>query len=342
MRRSRSEATLSPPHDDPCPFTEETDRRPAASQQVSRSAASNSSPFIAPLPDTSGFFSSGWPVAYLIATVIFGIGLLIGSLIPVSQPVQVARQSVPFPSSPLPPPLNCRSNYGHGRLQVGRSGNRGFQRRSCPLGRKYSLASGLMEITYDTGAKVILQGPVTYEMEANGGYLSVGKLTGKLDKEGGERGTGDEASLHPSSFILHPFVIRTPTATVTDLGTEFGVTVSRDCITQVHVLRGAVDARIVGPHGDTPRHQYVTAGRAIEIGRQDKNIKLVTFVPQSFVRTATCGRRACQNRLHEGHFGRQPHRLLAIGRDRQHNGARLGQCPGPPHCGRKTARSAPA
>ena len=51
------------------------------------------------------------------------------------------------------------------------------------LGDTFALASGLMEITYDTGAKVILQGPVTYEVEANGGYLAVGKLTGKLEKK---------------------------------------------------------------------------------------------------------------------------------------------------------------
>ena len=58
------------------------------------------------------------------------------------------------------------------------------------LGDKYALASGLMEITYDTGAKVILQGPVTYEVESkDGGYLSVGKLTARLEKkaEGGRR-----------------------------------------------------------------------------------------------------------------------------------------------------------
>ena len=51
------------------------------------------------------------------------------------------------------------------------------------LGRKYKLDAGLMEITYDTGAKVILQGPVTYEVEsANGGYLSLGKLTARIEK----------------------------------------------------------------------------------------------------------------------------------------------------------------
>ncbi len=37
------------------------------------------------------------------------------------------------------------------------------------LGRKYILDSGLLEITYDTGAKVILQGPCTYEVESTAG-----------------------------------------------------------------------------------------------------------------------------------------------------------------------------
>ena len=98
------------------------------------------------------------------------------------------------------------------------------------LGQKFELASGLMEITYDTGAKVILQGPVTYEVESNGGYLSVGKLTGKLEKkaEGGRR----KAEATSTSSIPHPLppfpsVIHTPTATVTDLGTEFGVEVDK-------------------------------------------------------------------------------------------------------------------
>ena len=53
-----------------------------------------------------------------------------------------------------------------------------------PLGRKYKLDSGLMEITYDTGAKVILQGPMTYEVDsAAGGYLSFGKLTAKVERK---------------------------------------------------------------------------------------------------------------------------------------------------------------
>ena len=60
-----------------------------------------------------------------------------------------------------------------------------FDSPGVPLGRKYELASGLMEITYDTGARVILQGPVTYEVESRaGGYLAVGKLTARVEGRG--------------------------------------------------------------------------------------------------------------------------------------------------------------
>ena len=47
------------------------------------------------LHNTLGYFSDGMPLAYLIATVLTGLGLLIGSLIPVSHPEQIARNSVP-------------------------------------------------------------------------------------------------------------------------------------------------------------------------------------------------------------------------------------------------------
>ena len=44
-------------------------------------------------------------------------------------------------------------------------------------------------------------------------------------------------------------MIRTPTATVTDLGTEFGVEVSQTGATETHVLRGAVEVRIINSSG---------------------------------------------------------------------------------------------
>jgi hypothetical protein len=99
------------------------------------------------------------------------------------------------------------------------------------VGREFILDSGQMELTFSSGARVILQGPVSFQVESNGGLLSVGVLTGKYEQSHKTR---------PNSPTAAPFVIRTPTATVTDLGTEFGVEVAKDGRTSSYVFSGAV------------------------------------------------------------------------------------------------------
>ena len=99
--------------------------------------------------------------------MIFGLGLLIGSLIPVSHPEQIARQSV----TPLYGTGRGRGQWslvgriaGHGRLPSSkRSKSRSRDRpETAPdsrlLGDKFALVSGLMEITYDTGARSYYKG----------------------------------------------------------------------------------------------------------------------------------------------------------------------------------------
>ncbi len=150
-----------------------------------------------------------------------------------------------------------------------------------PLGRQYALASGLIEIAYRGGARVILQGPCTYNVESpSGGYLSLGRLTAKVGERGEGRGeravrTGErekvaanqhhavssrqsainnqqsainnQQSPSPLSSLLSPlFVVRTPTARITDLGTEFGVEVDKSGVSKAHVYRGKVEMRAIG------------------------------------------------------------------------------------------------
>ena len=220
---------------------------------------------------TTGYFSSGWPVAYLVATVIFGIGLLVGAFTYVSRHEQVADNSPPIAaerrleSQPkmefvgrITGMVDCQ--WEEGARGEGRGTGDGNLQSLIPnpqslvsLGDKFALASGLMEITYDTGAKVILQGPVTYEVEsAAGGYLSLGKLTARVEKKSGRAREGESEirnpkSLIPLSLIPHPFFsVRTPTATVTDLGTEFGVEVDKQGHTTSHVFRGSVRLQLLG------------------------------------------------------------------------------------------------
>ena len=206
------------------------------------------------LHGASGYFPEGMPLAYLIATVVTALGLLVCSLVYVPRPDEVARQSA-FLSSPLSsrPSVVGRitglveCTWENKRSRVSGQGSEITNLRSqipnpkspVALGDTFVLAAGLMEITYDTGAKVILQGPVTYQVESNGGYLAVGKLTGRLEKivASGQWSVvsksqipnpKSEISDHSLSTIHYPlFTIRTPTAIVTDLGTEFGVEVTR-------------------------------------------------------------------------------------------------------------------
>ena len=106
---------------------------------------------------------------------------------------------------------------------------------------------------------------MTYEVESkDGGFLSLGKLTARVEKRGegrGERGEGaaNHEIPNPKSQIVDPsplsslpsplFSVRTPTATVTDLGTEFGVEVSKEGDTMSHVFRGVVEVQAAADDG---------------------------------------------------------------------------------------------
>jgi hypothetical protein len=207
---------------------------------------------------TIGNFSSGWPVAYLVATVICGVGLLIGAFVHVSTPPQVVRQSASLPSSS---PFVGRITGMVDCQWVQSAESRAHSPALAPrlsalisLGDKFALSSGLMEITYDTGGKVILQGPVTYEVESpTSGFLSVGKLTARVEKRSEIRNQRSEVRNQKSPdfcpLTSDLFAIRTPTATVTDLGTEFGVEVSNEGATVSHVYQGSVRLQVTSHDG---------------------------------------------------------------------------------------------
>ena len=221
-------------------------------------SASHPSPFIiCPSPTIHDPLSAIHPFiggvvfSYLAAALILGMAMLIAGLWKLPDYQQLARQSVPLlsPLSPLPSMVgrvtgmvDCK--WKGSDVENSQSPIPNLQ-SLVSLGDRFALSSGLMEITYDTGAKVILQGPVTYEVESkDGGYLSIGKLTARVEKKAAES--------KPQSLIPNPslstkhyslFTIKTPTATVTDLGTEFGVLVDSRGKSEVHVLAGAVELR---------------------------------------------------------------------------------------------------
>lgn len=217
-----------------------------------------------------GYFSQELPLSLLISTAVMAVAIMLAWGVKLPQYQQIAELSPQSPASSVEPEnafvgritglANCRWADQSAQHIVG---------AYISLGRKYELRSGVMEITYATGAKVILEGPCSYLVEsAAGGYLAQGKLTARVEKrgEGGERSGGLAASAaganpqaaNPKSPSPSPkspaplFAVRTPTAVVTDLGTEFGVYVDRFGSCWTYVYQGKVELRIPngGKEGD--------------------------------------------------------------------------------------------
>jgi hypothetical protein len=118
------------------------------------------------------------------------------------------------------------------------------RREGAPLSAEGTLplAEGLAEISFDHGARVILRGPAGFEVQsADGGLLREGSLTARVG---------------PSSA---GFTIRTPDATIVDLGTEFGVAVEQSGPSEIEVFAGQVLVH-PSPHAIRPRHPPKSSG----------------------------------------------------------------------------------
>jgi len=169
-------------------------------------------------------------------------------------------------------------------------------------GRKFDLDSGLVEITFSSGAKVILQGPATFEVEPNGGFLSFGKLTGVFEKgaESSQQTSRVADSKGVSRLLssvigsnsdagapnVSPFFVRTPTATIVDLGTEFGIDVDRNGRTASYVFRGAVKvySRLAA---DDVEDSIVKEGESVHVspnGDEAPTISRANVDPKQFTR----------------------------------------------------------
>ncbi len=265
----------------------------------------------------------GWLFSYAAATAITGLAILGAWAYKVSLEGGAGVASVHVAATDQPPSAPGKPE----RELVGRITGTADCRwanpddaptAAVPLGRKYALAAGLMEITYATGAKVILQGPCTYEIESpSSGFLSLGKLTARVEKVvSGQWSVVSDAKSqahYPQATSHYPlFSVRTPTATVTDLGTEFGVEVSEEGNTTSHVFRGSVSVALAARSGVEGSRREVVL-RESESARVERGAGSPQFAPQGAVVESSPLRPAA---------GRATHRARSVGhrRRRQRDG----------------------
>ena len=119
-------------------------------------------------------------------------------------------------------------------------------------GDTIELQSGLAAISFNDGAEVVLEGPCKITFQGTGAArLERGKLAAKVEEE-----------------TAQGFIIDTPFATVTDLGTEFGVAVDEEAA-DVEVYQGAV-VMAVTDSGGRKRTVRITAGGTVRADRHGK------------------------------------------------------------------------
>ena len=129
-------------------------------------------------------------------------------------------------------------------------------------GQLLMLRSGFVVVTYDTGARIVLEGPAKYVVgnqdgANNSGYLSRGKVVVRIENEEAKH-----------------FTLETPSARIEDLSTEFSVEVERSGDSYLHVCEGKV--RLGGTQGLARR--VVSEGSFLHVGVDQSGVSAASTV----------------------------------------------------------------
>lgn len=148
------------------------------------------------------------------------------------------------------------------------------------VGESIRFERGLAEISYETGTIAVLKGPADATFRPNR-LLEIRRGTVTADVAEGDEG----------------FRVDTPTATVVDLSTSFGVSISDEEETNVVVFDGGIDLHLGGresadnePMGHSKLNtapRYMTAGDGVLIDPLGGISRLVAFNRASFPTSST-------------------------------------------------------
>lgn len=141
---------------------------------------------------------------------------------------------------------------------------------SLAPGQRLRLTRGVLQLTYETGAKVTVEGPadmvMTTGIEAK---LSSGKIAAAVPR------------------FARGYTIMTPTAEVVDLGTEFGVSVEGAGESEIHVFDGDVVTRPIGEHGAGSHLVHARQDEAVKFEATNAGPQRISFDRNKFVRRLT-------------------------------------------------------
>ena len=167
-----------------------------------------------------------------------------------------------IPVATLTDQINVKWAYDSERLKV--------SERILTNQAPYKIADGIIEIEYDQGVSVIIEGPAEFEVDRAGIYLKHGRLFSSVS----ESGLG--------------FTVESPYSKFVDLGTEFGVEVDSEGSSELHVIDGAVQF-YAGFAGEGKVSKTVREYNAINFDSQSGKVCNVPYKENIFARNIYSG-----------------------------------------------------
>ncbi len=129
----------------------------------------------------------------------------------------------------------------------------------------FRLETGIIQLSYDEGVDIVIEGPAEFIIEKKGVDLSYGRLYSYV------------------SDIGHGFTVDTPNNRFIDLGTEFGVFVDQSATSELHVFTGEVQY-YSGQKGAAKASKTIKANNARRFDAFSGQIESIPVANQSFVR----------------------------------------------------------
>jgi len=203
-------------------------------------------------------------VALLAACLVVAVGTIArrpGAGQVMAQPKAKSPSAAPAPSADGPVAELNRV------VGVRWSGNAIEPGQHLAVGQSLALDAGVLELTFDIGARVVIQGPAAVKLEsATSLLLEKGKLSAEV-----------------TDVRAHGFRVNTPSESIIDQGTEFGVEVTPQGSSRVHVFKGAVDIASSGSReAAESRRLLENSGARVEEG--SRAMTLLQDTGESFIR----------------------------------------------------------
>ena len=129
----------------------------------------------------------------------------------------------------------------------------------------YQIEEGIIQIKYDEGVDVTIEGPAKFTILNKGLDIVYGSLYSCI------------------SDIGHGFTVDTPNNRFVDLGTEFGVYVDQNATSELHVYTGAVQY-YSGIKGQAKTSKTIKANHAVQFDAVSGEKQLIPVDKEKFVR----------------------------------------------------------